>query len=75
MAVKAPLGAVEFVKGVEAGNISALEHAHKICEEIEAKNKKFWHFNFFDKKAVLEQAEALERKSKKAGRENCLGFL
>jgi len=70
---KQTLGVSEFVNEVRAGNISALEHASKICEEIEKKNKKFAHFNTFDKNYVLEQARALEKEIKRGRKGKLLG--
>ncbi|MCR4335560.1 MAG: aspartyl/glutamyl-tRNA amidotransferase subunit A, partial [archaeon] len=52
----------------ETKNGSVLEHTHKIIEEIEKNNKKFHHFNSFDKKSVLEQAEKLEKQKEKKGK-------
>ena len=57
--------AKRFVEEVNNGNISILENTSKIIEEIEKKNKEFHHFNFFDKKLVLAQAEKLEKESSK----------
>ncbi len=67
------LPAKEFVQEVHAGSISALEHAHKICDEIGKKNPKFHHFNFFDKKYVIAQAEALEKEIRKGRKGRLLG--
>lgn len=67
------LPAQRFVELVSRGDVSALEHCHNICEEIEKKNKKFHHFNFFDKKSVIAQAEALEKEIIKGRRGRLLG--
>ncbi|MBI4210056.1 MAG: Asp-tRNA(Asn)/Glu-tRNA(Gln) amidotransferase subunit GatA [Candidatus Diapherotrites archaeon] len=64
---------VEFVAKIQNGGISALEHAHKICDEIEKKNKKFHHFNSFDRKSVIAQAGALEKEIKKGRKGKLLG--
>lgn len=60
--------AKEFVKEVHAGNISITEHTSKIVEEIEKKNKKFHHFNSFDKESVLAQARELEKQKNHKGK-------
>src|SRR3989344_4662578 len=62
-----------FVKSVEQGSVSALENAHKIVEEIEKKNKKYNHFNYFDSKSVIEQANSLEKEIKKGRKGKLLG--
>lgn len=67
------LSAADFVKEAQSGGVSALEHANKIIEEIEKKNKKYAHLNFFDKKHVLEQAQALEKEIKKGRKGKLLG--
>ncbi len=67
------LSAADFAKQVQSGSISVLEHTSKIIEEIEKKNKKYGHFNFFDKKIVLEQAQALEKEIKKGRNGKLLG--
>lgn len=67
------LPAKEFAKSVQSGRISVLEHASRIVEEIEKKNRKFHHFNLFDKNYVLEQARALEKEIKKGRKGKLLG--
>ncbi len=54
----------QFVKAVSSGEISVLEHAHKIAEEVEKKNPEYNHLNFFDKKNFISQAESIEKKIK-----------
>ncbi len=73
MAGEKTLSASEFVKEVQAGNVSVLEHASKICAEIEKKNKKYNHFNLFDKNFFLEQARTLEKEVKKGRKGKLLG--
>ena len=65
--------AKKFVKEVIAGNISVLEHTSKIIEEIEKKNNEFHHFNFFDKKSVIEQANVIEKQLQKGKKGKLLG--
>jgi len=67
------LGAKEFAEEVQAGSISALEHASKIVEEIEKKNPHYHHFNCFEKDFVLDQARALEKEIKKGRKGKLLG--
>ncbi|VVC00078.1 Amidase [uncultured archaeon] len=74
MASKSPFGASEFVKGVQSGSISVLEHTSKICDEIEKKNRKFWHFNFFDSENALGQAQVLEKEIKRGRNGKLLGI-
>ncbi len=61
------------MQGINSGGISALEHAHKICEEVEKKNRKFHHFNSFDSKSVIAQAQSLEKEIKKGRKGRLLG--
>lgn len=63
----------DFVADVREGRVSVLEHAQNIVEEIEAKNKKYNHFNFFDGEYVLAQARSLERDVKKGKKGKLLG--
>ena len=65
--------AKRFVEEVNTGNISILENTSKIIEEIEKNNSDFHHFNFFDKKLVLEQANVLEKQIKKGKKGKLLG--
>lgn len=60
--------AAEFVKEVRKGNISVVEHTHKILDEIKKKNKQYWHFNLIAEEKALEQAREIDKKikSKKA---------
>ena len=67
------MNAIEFAKAVQNGNVSVLEHAHKIVSEIEKKNKKFSHFNSFEKNYVIAQAEQLEKEIKKGKKGKLLG--
>lgn len=67
------MNALDFVKEVFAGNISVVDHTSKIIDEIEKKNKKFNHFNSFDKEFVLTQAQDLEKEIKKGKKGKLLG--
>ncbi len=60
----------EFVKAVGNGEISVLDYASRVCDEVEA-SRDYSHFNFFDRDFVISQAEALERDIK-AGRKGKL---
>lgn len=73
MPAQKTLSAKDFVDSVQSGRISALEHAHKICDEIEKKNPKFHHFNTFDKKSVIAKAEALEKEIRNGRKGKLLG--
>ncbi len=55
----------EFKEKVRSGEISVLEHTHKILEEIESSNKKYHHFCLVAKENALSQAMAVEKKIKK----------
>jgi len=63
----------DFVERVSCGEISVLEHAEKICSEIEAKNNEYFHFNCFQKDYVISQAELLEKEIKKGRSGKLLG--
>lgn len=70
---RTPYGIAEFVKRAESGEISVVEHASKISEEIGRKNRDFAHFNNFDRTYVMEQAEALEKEIRKGRKGRLLG--
>lgn len=56
------LSVKEFVKRVKTGEISVLEHTHKILGEIEKTNPEFNHFCMVSKELALKQAKELEKK-------------
>lgn len=63
----------EFVQKTQSGEISVVEHTHKILDEVEKTNKKFHHFCRVSRGHAVLQAESLEKKIKKGFRGKLLG--
>lgn len=55
------MDAIEFVQSVQKGEISIIEHTHKILEEIKKKNPAYNHFNLVAEDSAIAQAQELER--------------
>ncbi len=58
------MDAIEFVQSAQKGEISIVEHAHKILEEIKKKNPAYNHFNLVAEESAIEQAQELEKQAK-----------
>ncbi len=69
----APLSVKDFVSGIQGGEISVVENASHIIKEIEKRNPEYNHFNLFDAKNVLQQAERIEKEIKKGRKGKLLG--
>src|SRR3989338_11536250 len=58
------MDAIEFVQCAQKGEISIIEHTHKILEEIKKKNPAYNHFNLIAEDFAIKQAEELEKQIK-----------
>ncbi len=60
------MDAIEFVQKAQNAEISIVEHAHKILDEIKKKNPAYNHFNLIAEESAIAQAQELEKQIKQA---------